>query len=63
MSLEFNSDEFQNEQTMFVDVILPLPLPLLYTYRGAHMLVKEIKKIGWKRKNLTQYKRFSKCYG
>ena len=24
--------------------------------------VKEIKKIGWKRKNLTQYKRFSKCY-
>ena len=24
--------------------------------------VKEIKKIGWKRKNLSQYKRFSKCY-
>jgi len=24
--------------------------------------VKEIKKIGWKRKNLTQYKRFLKCY-
>ena len=24
--------------------------------------VKEIKKIGWKRKNLIQYKRFSKYY-
>jgi len=31
--LEFNNEEYQNEQTLFVDVILPLPLPLIYTYR------------------------------
>ncbi len=44
MSLEFNNEEYQNEQTLFVDVILPLPLPLLYTYRVPREFSDKIKQ-------------------
>lgn len=43
MPLEFNSEEYQNEQTLFVDVLLPLPLPLLYTYRVPREYVDKVK--------------------
>jgi primosomal protein N' (replication factor Y) len=32
VSLGFHTEGYQNEPPLFVDVILPLPLPLLYTY-------------------------------
>jgi primosomal protein N' (replication factor Y) len=41
--LEFNNEEYQNEQTLFADVILPLPLPLLYTYRVPREYAEVIK--------------------
>lgn len=31
--LEFNNGDFKNRKTLFVNLILPLPLPLRYTYR------------------------------
>jgi primosomal protein N' (replication factor Y) len=42
--LEFNSEEYQNEQTLFADVILPLPLPLLYTYRVPREFSDKVKQ-------------------
>ncbi len=44
MPLEFNNEEYQNEQTQFVDVLLPLPLPLLYTYRVPREMVENLKQ-------------------
>jgi primosomal protein N' (replication factor Y) len=42
--LEFNSEEYHNEKTLFVDVILPLPIPLLYTYRVPREFTDTIKQ-------------------
>lgn len=44
MSLEFNNEEYQNEQTLFADVILPLPLPLMYTYRVPREFSDKVKQ-------------------
>lgn len=44
MPLEFNNEEYQNEQTLFVDVILPLPLPLFYTYRVPREFAEKVKQ-------------------
>ena len=43
MPLEFNSEEYQNEQTLFANVILPLPLPLMYTYRVPREFADKVK--------------------
>jgi len=43
VSLEFNSEEYENEQTLFADVILPLPLPLMYTYRVPREFAAKVK--------------------
>ncbi len=44
MPLEFNNEEYQNEQTLFADVVLPLPLPLLYTYRVPREFADKVKQ-------------------
>ncbi|MEM9857619.1 MAG: hypothetical protein AAF843_09690, partial [Bacteroidota bacterium] len=31
--LEFNTSEAESKQTLFADVILPVPIPRMFTYR------------------------------
>ena len=55
MTIQFR-DTFNKESFMIIGIC-----GLIGSGKGVAS-VKEIKKIGWKRKNLTQYKRFSKYY-
>ena len=50
------------KKDIFIDELKKYDEILLVGSGKGVASVKEIKKIGWKRKNLTQYKRFSKYY-
>ena len=50
------------KKDIFIDELKTYDEILLIGSGKGVASVKEIKKIGWKRKNLSQYKRFSKCY-
>ncbi len=41
--LEFNTDNPSERETLFVDLLLPVPIPKLFTYRVPHARVEEVQ--------------------